>query len=65
MDLTNPPEMKELLAPKIEPIDTSFIKTEKIEENQFIISGIVQNDEDLIKKEIIENKAIPSSSKVN
>ena len=71
MDLTDPlhTEPQGLLAPKTEPIDTSFIKTEKTDEDQFVIPGIVEMDESRIKKEIIEPRdpleAVPSSSNVS
>ena len=58
-----------LLVPKLEPIDTSFIKTEKLEEDQFVIPGIVEIDKNFVKNEKIESEdspeAVPSSSNVS
>ena len=71
MDLTDPlqTDSEALLVPKLEPIDTSFIKTEKIEEQQFVIPGIVESDKTVVKKEKIESddslEAVPSSSNVS
>ena len=64
MDWSNPVQVKteDLLTPKEEPIDTSFIKTENIEERPFVISGIVETlkeDKDVIKKECIESQDLP------
>ena len=68
MDLTDPlqTDSEALLVPKSEPINTSFIKTEKIEDEQFVVPGIIELDESVVKKEKIEPDSflenIPSSS---
>ena len=59
------------LIPKIEPINVDLIKKEKIEEEEegcFAIPGIIDSlnfDKDLVKKEVIENNEIDSSSSSN
>ena len=58
-----------LLVPKSEPIDTSFIKTEKLEDEQFVIPGIVELNDSVVKKEKIEFdnslETVQSSSNVS
>ena len=58
-----------LLVPKSEPIDTSFIKSEEFEEEQFVIPGIIESDKSVVKEEKIESddslEAAPLSSTVS
>ena len=71
MDLADPLQIdsEALLVPKSELIDTSFIKSEEFEEEQFVIPGIVESDKSVVKKEKIESdvslEAVPSSSNVS
>ena len=55
--------------PKSEPIDTSFIKSEKSEDKLFVFPGILESDKSVIKKEKIESDdsldAVPSLSNVS
>ena len=71
MDLTDPLQAgsEALLMPKSEPIDTSFIKSEKSEDELFVFPGILESDKRVVKNETIESndstEAIPSSSNVS
>ena len=69
IDLVDPLQTEAPLMPKSEPIDTSFIKSEEFEEEQFVIPGIVESDKSVVKKEKIESdvslEAVPSSSNVS
>ena len=59
MDELQPQE--DQLTPKIEPIDVNFIKTEKLEEDLFVASGIVESfevDKGSVKEELFVNEGI-------
>ena len=58
-----------LLMPKTEPIDTSYIKSEKLDDELFVIPGILESNKSVVKKERIESDdsfdVVPSSSNVS
>ena len=59
---------KEKLIVKTEPTDIDFIKKEEIEEEYFVVPGIVDSleiNKDSVKEEVFENEQIENSSSSN
>ena len=58
---------KDLLTPKIEPIEVDFIKKEKIEEEEYFSVPVesFEVDKDSVKKEEFENDEIKNFSSSN
>ena len=59
---------KEKLIVKTEPTDIDFIKKEEIEEEYFVVPGIVDSleiNKASVKKEVFQNEQIDNSSSSN
>ena len=56
------------IIPKIKPVDNDFIKKEEIEEEYFVVSGIVDSleiNKASVKEEVFQNEQIDNSSSSN